>query len=191
MKPILVIGARPTFARVITEVCAQRDLRCELGGADVTDPAAVGRMFERHAPWLVIDAGWQVELECAEADRDALHLAQVAAGELLARECARRCAHLVSLSSVAALGETDDHALVAAEQRVCSLCPASLVARVGALFGAHRAPTFAPDLVHAVLDLAIDGAVGVWHLATAGVTLSPLADARRARPSSSVHLEHA
>ena len=37
-------------------------------------------------------------------------------------------------------------------------------------------PTYAPDLVHACLDLLIDGATGVWHLANAGaVTWEQLA----------------
>lgn len=31
-------------------------------------------------------------------------------------------------------------------------------------------PTYIPDLVHASLDLAIDGEHGVWHLANAGAT---------------------
>lgn len=31
-------------------------------------------------------------------------------------------------------------------------------------------PTYVPDLVHAALDLAIDGERGVWHLANAGAT---------------------
>jgi dTDP-4-dehydrorhamnose reductase len=30
-------------------------------------------------------------------------------------------------------------------------------------------PTYVPDLVNACLDLAVDGASGIWHLANAGV----------------------
>jgi dTDP-4-dehydrorhamnose reductase len=38
-------------------------------------------------------------------------------------------------------------------------------------------PTYVPDLVHACLDLAIDGESGVWHLAnTGGVTWAELAE---------------
>src|SRR3546814_5463111 len=29
-------------------------------------------------------------------------------------------------------------------------------------------PTFVPDLCHAALDLLLDGATGIWHLANAG-----------------------
>jgi dTDP-4-dehydrorhamnose reductase len=29
-------------------------------------------------------------------------------------------------------------------------------------------PTYVPDLVHACLDLAIDGEAGIWHLSNAG-----------------------
>jgi dTDP-4-dehydrorhamnose reductase len=37
-------------------------------------------------------------------------------------------------------------------------------------------PTYVPDLVHAALDLLIDGEAGIWHLANAGaVTWAELA----------------
>ncbi|WP_102127563.1 family 1 glycosylhydrolase [Deinococcus planocerae] len=83
---------------------------------------------------------------------------------------------------------------LAAERAVLETLPDALVVRTGALFGprdgqnfaAHvrrelragrpvRAagdqivsPTFVPDLTHGVLDLLIDGAGGLWHLANAG-----------------------
>lgn len=83
-----------------------------------------------------------------------------------------------------------------AEQRVLSADPDALVVRTSAFFGpwdehnfitialrelaagrpfraAHDcfvSPTYVPDLVHACLDLAIDGESGVWHLANSGVT---------------------
>jgi dTDP-4-dehydrorhamnose reductase len=81
-----------------------------------------------------------------------------------------------------------------AEQRVLELLPDALVVRTSAFFGpwdihnfvyhALRAlgagdefvaandvcvsPTYVPDLVHACLDLLIDGENGLWHLANAG-----------------------
>ena len=81
-----------------------------------------------------------------------------------------------------------------AERRVLALDPAALVIRTGAFFGpwdAHNfltvalrtlrdgqrfraasdltvSPTYLPDLVNASLDLLIDGARGIWHLANAG-----------------------
>lgn len=81
-----------------------------------------------------------------------------------------------------------------AEESVLTLCAESLVIRTGAFFGPwdasnflHQAiasvsagrpfqaagdvvvsPTYVPDLVHATLDLLIDGEVGVWHLANQG-----------------------
>jgi dTDP-4-dehydrorhamnose reductase len=83
---------------------------------------------------------------------------------------------------------------LAAEHRVLALVPEALVLRTGALFGPgdedaflRRAfetidgggefrapanvvvsPTYVPDLVNAVLDLLVDGASGVWHLANDG-----------------------
>lgn len=83
-----------------------------------------------------------------------------------------------------------------AERRVRDAHPDALVVRTGACFGpwdphdfvqrslralaAGRevraagdltvSPTYVPDLVHACLDLAIDRARGVWHLANTGAT---------------------
>jgi dTDP-4-dehydrorhamnose reductase len=96
------------------------------------------------------------------------------------------------------------------ERRVLALNPRSLVVRTSAFFGpsdranfvtialeqlrARRpvralsdvtvSPTYVPDLVHVTLDLLIDGAEGVWHLANRGaVTWFQLAElaARRAK----------
>ena len=81
-----------------------------------------------------------------------------------------------------------------AEQRVLAVLPSALVVRTAAFFGpwdewnfVTRAlqsigrgvpveaaedlvvsPTYVPDLVHAALDLLIDGERGIWHLANAG-----------------------
>ncbi|HKR01770.1 MAG TPA: family 1 glycosylhydrolase [Pyrinomonadaceae bacterium] len=89
-----------------------------------------------------------------------------------------------------------------AERRVLEALPEALVIRTSAFFGpwdgynfvaaALRAlsagrgfpaaadlfisPTYVPDLVHASLDLLIDGAGGIWHLANSGaVTWAELA----------------
>ena len=94
------------------------------------------------------------------------------------------------------------------ERRVLEAHPSSLVVRTSAFFGpwdehnfvtttlraletgrtVHAAddttvsPTYVPDLVHACLDLAIDGEAGVWHLANVGaLTWSGLAHAAAAR----------
>jgi dTDP-4-dehydrorhamnose reductase len=83
-----------------------------------------------------------------------------------------------------------------AEKQVLAAHPAALVVRTSAFFGPwdeynfltltlrHLAqhiavsaadditvsPTYVPDLVNATLDLVIDGAAGVWHLANQGAT---------------------
>jgi dTDP-4-dehydrorhamnose reductase len=83
-----------------------------------------------------------------------------------------------------------------AERRVLSLLPNALIIRTSAFFGpwdehnflagvfrsldeggivaadADRivSPTYVPDLVHAALDLLIDGEQGLWHLANGGAT---------------------
>jgi dTDP-4-dehydrorhamnose reductase len=95
-----------------------------------------------------------------------------------------------------------------AELRVQDKHPGALVVRTSAFFGpwdkynfvtlalqalergepfrAARdmavSPTYVPDLVHACLDLAIDGESGVWHLANVGtVTWAELAEQAAAR----------
>ncbi|HYP28928.1 MAG TPA: family 1 glycosylhydrolase [Blastocatellia bacterium] len=81
-----------------------------------------------------------------------------------------------------------------AEQRVLEVLPSSLVIRTSAFFGpwdeynfvsvalstisggrkftaaddVFVSPTYVPDLVHASLDLLIDGERGIWHLANSG-----------------------
>jgi dTDP-4-dehydrorhamnose reductase len=83
-----------------------------------------------------------------------------------------------------------------AEREVLRLHPSALVVRTSAFFGpwdeynfvtialralaSHQrfraaddsivSPTYVPDLVHAALDLLIDGESGVWHLANCGET---------------------
>lgn len=91
---------------------------------------------------------------------------------------------------------------LAAERAVSSTCPVALIARTSACFGpwdeanvVYRAaaafaagnswrapndqrvsPTYVRDLVNASLDLLIDGASGIWHLANDGdVSWSELA----------------
>jgi dTDP-4-dehydrorhamnose reductase len=84
--------------------------------------------------------------------------------------------------------------LVEAEPRILAGCPQALVVRTGPLFGAPGdrgvlaaglralgagrewpapvdvtvSPTYVPHLVTTVLDLLIDGAGGLWHLASPG-----------------------
>ena len=83
---------------------------------------------------------------------------------------------------------------VEAERRVLAFAPSALVIRAGALFGPFNggdlisraldalaagntfsatsralvSPTYVPDLVDRALDLVIDGAAGIWHVANAG-----------------------
>lgn len=85
---------------------------------------------------------------------------------------------------------------VTAEMRVLEILPSALMVRTSAFFGPwdeHNfmiralrtlaagqmfvaaddstvSPTYVPDLVHACLDLLIDGERGVWHLTNAGAT---------------------
>lgn len=93
------------------------------------------------------------------------------------------------------------HSKAQAERQVLGLMPSALVVRTSAFFGPWDdynfitttirllsaglpvrtirnvvSPTYVPDLVHASLDLLIDGECGVWHLANQGtVTWGELA----------------
>jgi dTDP-4-dehydrorhamnose reductase len=94
---------------------------------------------------------------------------------------------------------------VEAERRVRALAPSALIVRTSAFFGPSDqanfvtraletlasgrtvraesdvivSPTYVPDLVERTLDLLVDGAAGVWHLANTGA-VSWLAFARMA-----------
>lgn len=82
-----------------------------------------------------------------------------------------------------------------AERRVVQGCPEALIVRTSAFFGpwdrynfvhavlrdlsagrqveasdvSHVSPTYVPDLAHSTLDLVIDHASGIWHLANQGL----------------------
>ncbi len=108
------------------------------------------------------------------------------------------------------------HSKAQAEQQVLRRHPSALVVRTGVLLDpwdersfvaralqlvAHRrpfiaaadatiSPTFVPDLVHAALDLLIDGESGLWHLANVGsITWADLAR-HAARPTNNGSLTH-
>jgi dTDP-4-dehydrorhamnose reductase len=104
-----------------------------------------------------------------------------------------------------------------AERLVLDAHPGALVVRTSAFFGPwdrHNfvwaalqalaagerveagpdrvSPTYVPDLVHATLDLLIDGATGLWHLANPGETswrdLAAAAAVRAGLPEDAVEL---
>lgn len=105
----------------------------------ISSPTGAAATLERWKPWLVIAASRPT---CSRG------------AETLARACAARGSQLLVFSSH--IG-----AAAACERRVLAACPAALVVRAAA----------PPDaaLVHACLDLAIDGARGIWaggHLLT-------------------------
>jgi dTDP-4-dehydrorhamnose reductase len=105
-----------------------------------------------------------------------------------------------------------------AERRVLKLLPGALVIRTSAFFGpwdeynflaclfraldqgvrfgaaadSTVSPTYIPDLVHASLDLLVDGESGLWHLANAGaVTWFELACMAAGRSRRGLHLVEA
>ncbi len=128
----------------------------------------------------------------------------------------RRIAPYVESDSVAPLG-VYGRSKAEMEERVLGVLPDALVVRTAAFFGpwdAHNfvtlalralaeggqvaapddltvSPTYVVDLVHATLDLLIDGERGVWHLANVGAVtwadLARRAAAHAGLPDDGVH----
>jgi hypothetical protein len=78
--------------------------------------------------------------------------------EVLAAVCSVRQLPLLAFS----LGDCGQ-ARAEAERHVCRLCEGALVVRIAV------SPDDLPELIHASLDLLIDGERGLWHLAVQGV----------------------
>ena len=76
---------------------------------------------------------------------------------------ARACADALVIRSSAFFGPWDQWNIV--HGALAALAGGS---RWQAPCGQRVSPTYVPDLVHATLDLLIDGAAGIWHLASAG-----------------------
>jgi dTDP-4-dehydrorhamnose reductase len=220
MRTVLITGAG-TLGTAFQRLCAERNLACYLAPRselDITSADSLHAAFERHAPWLVVNAAGYVRVDDAEHEIEHCYRINTRGAETLARACARDGVQLVMFSSDLVFDgrkdspydETDapgplnvyGASKLEAELRVLDRHPGALIARTSAFFGPWDAynfvtlaaqtlagggtlraasdttvsPTYVPDLVHACLDLAIDGESGLWHLANSGaVTWADLA----------------
>jgi dTDP-4-dehydrorhamnose reductase len=187
---ILITGGGGTLATGFARICAARGLGCEVmsrSALDITDTDALSRALDRVQPWAVINAAGYVRVElCFSSDL------------VFNGQTARPYLESDLVAPLSTYGRSKADGDIA----VLTVYPGALVARSGALFGpwdsenvVHRAaavfaagrtwcaphdqrvsPTYVPDLVHAAIDLLIDGATGIWHLANDGnVSWSELA----------------
>jgi dTDP-4-dehydrorhamnose reductase len=133
-------------ARVLAEECARR------GTALVTFSSD-----------LVFDG----EKNSAYVESDAVRPLGVYGESKAAAERAVREAHprAMVVRTSAFFGPWDEHNFLAH-----ALGALGRGERFGAASDAVVSPTYVPDLAHAALDLLVDGADGVWHLANPGAT---------------------
>ena len=160
----------------------------------ITDERRVAELLDLYRPWAVINAAGWSDVDAADADeagaRSAAEGAGVVARACAARgiHCTVLSSHLVFDGAKSApYVETDAPSPLRAQGRAhllaesLALAAGALVVRSGPCFspgqglgladqssaasaGQVITPTYLPDLVHACLDLVIDGERGVWHL---------------------------
>jgi dTDP-4-dehydrorhamnose reductase len=169
------------------------------GEMDIANPASVDAALARHHPWAVINAAGYVRVDDAAHERELCFRANATGAEAIAQASARLVLPVVAFSSDrvfdGSLGRPYVESKAEAERRIAGAHPEALVIRTSAFFGSwDRAnfvyqvlidleagrsikpsegivsPTNVPDLVHAVLDLLIDGERGIWHLANQDMT---------------------
>jgi dTDP-4-dehydrorhamnose reductase len=196
-RPLLVIGATGDFGRVLSRSCSHRGLASTFlpsGDLDVRDEGGAAEMIDRLRPWAVLNAAGMAAFEVAP---NGLEVWVRAADAVLAEACAQRGLPFLSFwrqggLSTAAAGEGTG---------VASFPSTALVARIGPTFGPldrdnfilcalremasghpylastqrRVSPSYTPDLVHAALDLLIDGERGVWQLSNGGASWFDLA----------------
>lgn len=187
--PLLVTGASPTFREVISRVCETRGLVYHLISQEQLSGQLEGVLRELQ-PWAVVHAAGVYN--CLNAVPDPRAAQTVRLGNLCR---AWRLPLLTFSSSFIFSGckpepylESDpasprDASGAALAEVESYLLPTALVVRTGPLFspwggeGAAAAasvgedalvsPAYLPDVLHAALDLLIDGERGLWHLAAA------------------------
>lgn len=212
-RPLLITGATGTLGSAFARLCEIRGLSYHLltrREMDIADRASVLKALIEYQPWAVINAAGYVRVDDAEREPALCHRENSIGPAILAEECARHKAALLSFSSDLVFDgkkqrpyvESDAPAPLGvygqskaeAETRILDAHPSALVIRASAFFGpwdeynfvtvalgalaegrsfvaaddSTISPTYIPDLVHASLDLLIDGERGIWHLSNTG-----------------------
>ncbi|HEV7577737.1 MAG TPA: sugar nucleotide-binding protein [Caldimonas sp.] len=129
---------------VLAEACAEAGIRLVTFSSD--------QVFDGRGDRARVESDTTAPLNVYGASK--------AAGE---RDVLARCAQALVVRTSAFFGPWDRHNFV---------CLALAALERGETFRAATderiSPTYVPDLVHACLDLLIDGEAGIWHLANAG-----------------------
>jgi dTDP-4-dehydrorhamnose reductase len=157
--PLLIVGGG-ALARAFARLSHMRGLPYELLRADgpqVADAAAVARLLDAHAPWALVDASGDDDIDAVETDPRRWH-PNAEAPAVLAAACAHAGVRLLVVSSdlvfpgrdgapylesdavgpVNAYGRAKAHA----ERAVLACAPDALVVRSGGLFGPWDAGDF-------------------------------------------------
>jgi dTDP-4-dehydrorhamnose reductase len=170
--PILITGATGTLGRAFARICEARGLAYRLltrGDMDIADPESVGRAFEMHRPWAVVNTAGYVRVDDAESDAARCMRENTLGPTALAVACAQRGMPLVTFSSDLVFDggatrpyvESDATAplcvygasKVDAERAVLGAHPDALVVRTSAFFG----PWDRYNFLVGVLDTLRDG----------------------------------
>ncbi len=199
MRPILITGASGRFGQAFAGACRLRGLThlvTDRATLPINDERRVAELLDLYRPWAVINAAGWSDVDAAETDEAGARAAAEGAG-VVARACAEWGIHCTVFSSDLVFDGTKGEpyveadapaplsahgrALVLAESQ--ALAAGALVVRSGPCFSPDHevgrfsvlanqviTPTYLPDLVHACLDLVIDGERGLWHLANGEAT---------------------
>jgi dTDP-4-dehydrorhamnose reductase len=152
---LLVVGSTGALGRAFQRICGLRRLTCELVDRhemNFADRDGVDALLGQRRPWAVIDATDDVEVDDAERDAETCHRVCVSEPIALAAACRRHRLPFVTFSSDPVFDGQETSPSV---QRKA---PAHIVV----------SQAYLSDLVHAALDLIIDGESGIWHLANGG-----------------------
>ncbi|MCW1912954.1 sugar nucleotide-binding protein [Luteolibacter sp. GHJ8] len=191
--PLLIIGGSSSLGSSFILACKNRGLDFKAPGK--MNPHALHKFIHDGKPWAVVNAGDAGDplfsLSLAEACRDAgstflcFSSAEVFDGK-------GKKLYLESDPTIP--NNAYGRSMAAMEDGVLKIIPKALIIRSGPCFreGESRSimaktlgslrvgrkvvcragdivsPTYVPDLVEAALDVLIDGAAGIWHLANSG-----------------------
>jgi dTDP-4-dehydrorhamnose reductase len=170
---LVIVGSRDMLGGAFEHICHERGLACHLvdeHAVDMTAPASVEAMFERYTPWAVIDAGHLMPVDEAERHPARCFRLNVTAPVTLAAVCARHGVPFVTFSSHLVFDGRERQPYVEDHPPgplnvygACKLHAERRVLEIHAPCEHLMSPTYVPGLVHATLDLLVDGEHGVWH----------------------------
>ena len=185
-SPILIIHDERPLGEAVAGAAALRDLPVVLVDRWEIDQR-VDRLLTQHQPWAVIDAAHWAEVDLAGADRSEDPNRRERC-RVLAMACARRKVSYAIFSSDIATEAEGDALVVTAGAFFSPYDKRNFAVRIeralraGHVFHASDTqsvmPTYVPDLIHACLDLLIDGERGTWRVSS-GEAISPLDLGRR------------